>query len=305
MHSGKILLTGSSGLIGTALSRSLREQGLDYIALSHQMRSPSVENRQFWNPYSQMPLSGPRELSGTISAIHLAGANPASRRWTSSYKDKLFESRAQSTFALASMLATLRPKPTVLVCASAIGIYGNRGNEILNENSVAGWGFLPELCIAWEKAAQPALDAGIRVVHLRFGLVLTPEGGALAKMLAVFCAGFGGQLGKGTQWMSWITLPDAVRAIEFALTNSSLSGPVNVAAPNPVTNAEFTHTLSRVICRPELVRVPGPALRLAFGEMAEAVMLVSQRVLPDRLEYAGFRFEHPHLEDALRALLGR
>ncbi len=297
-------MTGSSGLIGTALIRSLRDQGLNHIALSHQKRSPSV-GQQFWNLYPQMPLSDPTEISGTVAAVNLAGVNPASRRWTPSYKDKLFKNRTQSTSALASMLAALRPKPTVLVCASAIGIYGNRGNEILNEDSVAGWGFVPELCIAWEKAAQPAVDAGIRVVHLRFGLVLTPEGGALAKMLAVFCAGFGGQLGNGTQWMSWITLPDAVRAIEFALTNPGLSGPVNVVAPNPVTNAEFIRTLSRVICRPALLRVPGSALRLALGEMAEAVMLVSQRCLPDRLDYAGFRFEYPQIEGALRALLGR
>jgi uncharacterized protein len=304
MGSGKILLTGSSGLIGTALTRSLREQDLSHIALSHRMRSGFGEDRQFWDPHSQTSLGSHVELSGITAAVHLAGANPASRRWTSSYKDKLLESRTQSTFALASMLATLRPRPSVLVCASATGIYGNRGNEILNEDSVAGWGFLPELCIAWEKAAQPAVDVGIRVVHLRFGLVLTPAGGALAKMLAAFRAGFGGQLGNGAQWMSWVALADAVRAIEFALVNTSLSGPVNVAAPNPLTNAEFTRTLSRVLCRPARMRIPRSALRFLFGEMAEAIMLVSQRVSPDRLEREGFRFEFPQLEEALRMLLG-
>jgi hypothetical protein len=191
----------------------------------------------------------------------------------------------------------------VLVCASAIGIYGSRGAEVLTEDSIPGWGFLPEVCIAWEKAAQPATDAGIRVVHLRFGVVLSPQGGALAKMLPIFRAGLGGKLGTGRQWMSWIVLPDVIRAIEFAIDTESLSGPVNVAAPNAVTNAEFTHTLARVLQRRALLRVPASALRLAFGEMVEATVLESERVTPARLQSAGFRFEYPELEAGLHAVL--
>jgi uncharacterized protein (TIGR01777 family) len=188
------------------------------------------------------------------------------------------------------------------VCASAIGIYGDRGDELLTEASLPGSGFLPRVCLAWEKATQPATDAGIRVVHLRFGVVLSPHGGALAKMLPVFRAGLGGQLGNGRQWMSWVALPDAVRAIEFALQTAGLSGAVNVVAPNPATNLEFTRSLGRVLQRPTVLRVPAFALRLAFGEMAEATILESQRVMPARLSASGFNFEYPELETGLRAL---
>jgi uncharacterized protein (TIGR01777 family) len=199
----------------------------------------------------------------------------------------------------------MEPKPAVLVCASAIGIYGSRADELLTETSSPGSGFLPEVCLAWEKATQPASDAGIRVVHLRFGVVLSPDGGALAQMLPIFRAGLGGRSSSGRQWISWVTLSDATRAIEFALEKVSLAGPVNVVAPNPVTNLEFTRSLGRVLHRPALLRVPAFALRLAFGEMAEATILQSERVSPARLNAAGFQFEYPELEAGLRAILTR
>jgi uncharacterized protein (TIGR01777 family) len=245
------------------------------------------------------------EINGTTAAVHLSGANLAGRRWSSSYKQEILESRVKPTHALATLLAGLRPKTSVLVCASAIGIYGSRGDELLSEASLPGSGFLPEVCLAWERATQPASDAGIRVVHLRFGVVLSPDGGALAKMLPVFRAGLGGRLGSGRQWTSWVALPDVTRAIEFALETGSLAGPVNVVAPNPVTNLEFTRSLGHALHRPTLLRVPAFALRLALGEMAEATILGSERVLPARLSSLGFDFEYPELEAGLRAILSR
>ena len=191
----------------------------------------------------------------------------------------------------------------MLVCASAIGIYGGRGDEVLTENSPAGTGFLPEVCLEWEKATRPAEDAGIRVVHARFGVVLSPEGGALKQMLPVFRLGLGGRLGNGRQWLSWITLEDACRAIVFALEQESLAGPINIVSPQPVTNAEFTRTLGRVLNRPTLLTAPAIALKLAFGEMAGATVLESERVLPARLQAAGFLFDSPDQESGLKAVL--
>jgi uncharacterized protein (TIGR01777 family) len=229
----------------------------------------------------------------------------AGRRWTSVYKREILESRVKPTHAIATLLAGLQPRPAVLVCASAIGIYGGRGDELLTEASSPGSGFLPEVCLEWERATQPASDAGIRVVHLRFGVVLSPDGGALAQMLPVFRAGLGGRLGTGRQWISWVTLPDVTRAIEFALETASLAGPVNVVAPNPVTNLQFTRALGRAVHRPALLRVPAFALRVALGEMARATILRSQRVLPTRLSASGFDFEYPELEAGLSAILTR
>ncbi len=256
-----------------------------------------------WDPYAAAPMSRPEEIEGITAAVHLAGANLAGGRWNSSYKQKILESRVKPTHAVATLLAGLRPMPAVLVCASAIGIYGNRGDELLTEASSPGSGFLPEVCLAWERATQPASDAGIRVVHLRFGVVLSADGGALAKMLPVFRAGLGGRLGSGQQWMSWVALSDTTRAIEFAMETASLTGPANVVAPNPVRNLEFTHSLGRVLRRPTLLRVQAFGLRLAFGEMAEATILGSERVLPARLDALGFNFEYPELEAGLRAVL--
>jgi uncharacterized protein (TIGR01777 family) len=307
MTTDQILLTGSSGLIGTSLVRTLRGKRISIISLRRRL-SPgaAVSDAGFqllWDPYAAAPMRRPQEIEGTTAAVHLSGANLADRRWSSSYKRELQESRVKSTRALATLLAGLQPKPAVLVCASAIGIYGERGEELLTETSGPGSGFLPEMCLAWERATQPASDAGIRVVHLRFGVVLSPEGGALAKMLPVFRAGLGGQLGNGRQWISWVALPDVMRVIEFALETASLAGPVNLVAPNPVTNLEFTGCLGRALHRPTLLRVPAFALRVALGEMAEATILRSERVLPARLCSSGFEFQYPALEDGLRAIL--
>ncbi len=309
MRADQILLTGSAGLIGTSLVRALRRKRISTISLHRRpLPGTGLHNAGFqglWDPYAVTPMTLPRELEGTTGAVHLSGANLAGRRWSSSYKQEILESRVKPTHAIATLLAGLRPKPAVLVCASAIGIYGDRGDEVLTESSLPGSGFLPDVCVAWERATQPASDAGIRVVHLRFGVVLSPDGGALAQMLPVFRAGLGGRLGSGRQWISWVALPDAIRAIEFALETMSLAGPVNVVAPNPVTNLEFTRSLGQALHRPTLLRVPAFALRLAFGEMAEATVLESERVLPTRLRTSGFDFEHPELDAGLRDLLTR
>jgi uncharacterized protein len=302
MSTDRILLTGSSGLIGTSVVRFLRRKRISIVTL--QRRSlPDAGDTELWDPYAANPVSRPEALEGITAAVHLSGANLAERRWTSSYKREIFASRVTPTHALATLLAGLQPKPAVLVCASAIGIYGGRGDEVLTEASLPGTGFLPKLCLAWEKATQPAAEAGIRVVQLRFGVVLSPQGGALAQMLPVFRAGLGGRLGTGRQWISWILLSDAVRAIELALQTPGLSGPVNLVAPNPVTNLEFTRALGRALHRPAVLRVPAFALRLAFGEMAPATILESERVIPARLSAAGFHFEYPELEAGLRAVL--
>lgn len=303
------MLTGSAGLIGTSLVRALRRKRISTISLHRRpLPGTGLHNAGFdglWDPYAVTPMTHPREIEGTTAAVHLSGANLAGRRWNASYKQEILESRVTPTHAIATLLAGLRPKPSVLVCASAIGIYGGRGDEVLTESSLPGIGFLPDVCAAWERATEPASDAGIRVVHLRFGVVLSPDGGALAQMLPVFRAGLGGRLGSGRQWISWVTLPDAVRAIEFALESPGLAGPVNVVAPNPVTNLEFTRSLGQALHRPTLLRVPAFAVRLAFGEMAEATVLESERVLPARLTASGFGFEYPELDAGLRDLLTR
>jgi uncharacterized protein len=298
----RVLLTGSSGLIGTSLVRSLMQNRISTITLH---RGPSAQRPEapLWDPYAETPVSRPEGLEGITAAVHLSGANLAGRRWTSAYKREIAESRVTPTRALALLLAGLRPKPEVLVSASAIGIYGNRGDEELSEASPPGSGFLPDLCVAWEEAARPAEEAGIRVVHLRFGVVLSPQGGALEQMLPVFRAGLGGRLGSGRQWISWIALPEVVRVIEFVIQSRNISGPVNVVAPNPVTNLEFTRSLAGALRRPAVLPVPAFALRLAFGEMAEATILQSERVVPARLSASGFDFEYPKLDAALRAIL--
>jgi uncharacterized protein (TIGR01777 family) len=237
------------------------------------------------------------------AVVHLAGENIAGGRWTPARKAAILESRVGSTRLLCEAVANHQTPPKTLVCASAIGYYGDRGQEIMTEESAAGTDFLADVCKQWEAATAPAVNAGIRVVNLRIGVVLSTKGGALAKMLTPFKLGLGGRIGTGSQFMSWITLDDMVRAIGFALEEESLSGPVNAVAPRPVTNAEFTRTLGRVLGRPTLFPMPGFAARLAFGEMADALLLASTRVQPARLESAGFTFKHPELEEGLRAVL--
>jgi uncharacterized protein (TIGR01777 family) len=256
-----------------------------------------------WNP--QAGQLEPGDLEGLDGLVHLAGENIAAGRWTAGQKARIRDSRVNSTRLLSETLAQLSRPPKVLVCASAIGFYGDRGTDLMSEDSPAGGGFLAEVCEAWEAASQPARDAGIRTVLLRIGVVLSPAGGALAKMLLPFRLGAGGVIGTGDQYWSWIGLDDVVGAIHHALISDTLEGAVNAVAPQPVTNREFTKTLGRVLSRPTLVPLPGFAARLALGEMAEALLLASTRVEPARLLASGYTFRHPELEGALRHCLGK
>ena len=242
-------------------------------------------------------------LEGLEAAIHLSGVNLAERRWTPAYKREIEASRVESTAVLAAMLAGLKRPPKTLLVASATGFYGNRGDELLDEGSSAGKGFLPEICAKWEAASESAQGEGIRVVQLRLGVVLGPEG-ALKKMLPIFRLGLGGRLGSGRQWMSWIGLGDAVRAMLFAIKMETLSGPVNITAPQPVTNAEFTRALGRALHRPAVMPVPALVLRMMFGEMADEALLASTRALPGKLTAAGFQFGQPTVDEALAAGVG-
>jgi uncharacterized protein (TIGR01777 family) len=293
-----IALSGASGMLGSALNRALRQQGQRVLQLVR--RAPASSDEVRWDPVTGL-LPGARELEGLAAAIHLSGANVSSRRWTAAYKREMTESRVTTTRVLAEALARLRTPPPVLIAASAVGYYGDRGDEILGDDAAAGRGYFPELCAAWEAATRPAEDAGIRVVHLRTAMVLGRDGGALAKLAPLFRLGLGGRLGSGRQWMSWVSEADAVSATLFALGNLGLTGAINVVAPNPVTNSEFTSELGRAVYRPALIPAPAFALRLAFGEMADEALLASTRAVPRRLLEAGFRFEHPTLAEAFAA----
>jgi uncharacterized protein (TIGR01777 family) len=293
-------------MIGTALQKSLAASGMASIPLVRSGVPAKADPRAvLWNPATpEAPIEDTRALEGCAYAVHLAGANLASHRWTAAYKKKIIDSRVDSSKALLTILSRLKSPPRVLVCASATGIYGDRGNEVLTESSTPGEGFLPRVCTAWEAAPEAASKLAIRVVHLRFGVVLAEEGGALTSLLPVFRAGLGGRLGDGRQWMSWVTLDDVVRAIRFALETKSLRGGFNTVSPNPVTNREFTRVLGKVLHRPAPWIVPGFALKLMFGQMAQDTLLASTRAVPEGLESAGFRFRWPELEPALRDILG-
>jgi uncharacterized protein (TIGR01777 family) len=295
-----VAVAGSSGLIGTALVAALREGGHRVVRLVRHGEPGPDEVR--WDPAAG--VLDRASLSGIDAAINLAGENLASGRWSSARKRRLVESRTGTTRLLAETLAGLDPRPRVLVNASAIGYYGDRGDQPLTEDSAQGAGFLAELCAAWEQATAPAVTAGIRVVLLRIGVVLSPEGGALAKMLPSFRLGLGARVGDGRQFLSWIGRDDLVRAILFALEQDELSGPVNGVAPSPVRNAELTRTLGQVLRRPAFFVAPAFVLRAALGEMARETLLSGARVLPQKLESAGFRFEHPELRALLRHELG-
>jgi hypothetical protein len=296
-----VAITGSSGLIGTALARALERRGHRVVRVVR--RAARSEGEVAWNPVRGEIDA--RRLENIDAVVNLAGENLA-QRWTDDVKRRIRDSRVQGTTLLARTLAGFAPastKPRVLLSGSAIGIYGNRGDELLDESSTLGADFLATVCKEWEAATLPASNAGIRVVHLRTGIVLSQHGGALAKMLLPFKLGVGGRLGSGHQWMSWIALHDIVGALTFALEAEALSGPLNLVSPNPVTNAQFTKTLATVMHRPSIFAVPRFALELAFGEMADAAALASQRVKPARLMSAGFTFERGELEPALRAAL--
>ncbi len=306
---GKVLLTGGSGLIGNALRPQLQARGLTCLQA---VRAPvdSSQAQVVWDPGQVRPFANPELLEGTEVAIHLSGENLLGKRWTPEFKQRIRTSRVDSTSRLASTLAGLKQRPRLLLSASAIGIYGERGDEVLTEDSRGGSGYLSEVCQVWEAATLPAQEAGIRVVHLRIGVVLAAEGGALKASLPVFRLGLGGRLGTGRQWMSWITLDDLVGAMVhlagFGADRagvSSIAGPVNLTAPNPVSNAEYTRELAATLHRPALLPVPGFALRAALGEVADAAVLPNCRVRPMRLLESGFRFAHPELPGALRSLL--
>ena len=297
-----IAVTGASGLLGSSLIPFLTTGGHRVTRL---VRGAPGEGEVRWDPAGGQVDAA--KLEGVDGVVHLAGENVGAR-WTRERKRRIRASRTDGTRILAETLARLRRPPRVLVSASAIGVYGDRGDEILTEMSSpldAPSDFLVAVGREWEAATEPARAAGIRVVLLRFGIILTPAGGALGRMLPAFRFGGGGPLGSGDQWMSWVAIDDAVGAVHHALVNDPLSGPVNATAPEPVTNREFAATLGRVLGRPALVPVPGAALRLAFGEMADVALLGSQRVIPRRLVEAGYRHRHPALEGALRFLLGR
>ena len=290
----RVAVTGGHGFIGAALLAALRKDGHSALTVG---RGPPSD--VLWDP-EHGQLDG-ASLAGAGAVVHLAGA-PVGERWTAAKKKAIRESRVLGTRLMASSLASLATSegPRVLVCASAVGYYGSRGDEWLDESSTPGTDFLAGVAREWEAAADPAREAGIRVVHLRLGLVLSPRGGALAKMLPAFRLGAGARLGGGKQWMSWIALDDVVRAIQFAMVTETLAGAANVTSPAPVTNAEFTSTLGHVLNRPALAAVPAFVLRGLFGEMGEATLLASQRVRPAHLTAAGFNFLHPLLENALR-----
>jgi uncharacterized protein (TIGR01777 family) len=276
-------------------------EGFDFVRLVRRRQAIS-KSSIYWNPRNALDSVHPVDLEGFDAAIHLSGATVA-RRWTKAWRKQIVASRVASTRRLCEMLAMLKTKPRVLLCASAVGIYGDRGDELLTEPSAPGSGFLAETCLDWEAATQPARDAGIRVVNLRFGIVLGRHGGALARMLPAFRLGLGGRLGSGTQWMSWISLRDAVRALFFLIGRDDLSGPFNLTAPQPVTNRDFTRALASAVHRPAVFPAPAFALRLAFGRMADDALLASQKVVPHRLQDAGFTFQDQEIRTALQALL--
>ena len=297
----RILITGASGLVGSALISALESDGHKVIKLVRGSAA-GTPGKATWDPDAgQIDLSSAGNLD---AVIHLAG-EPIAKRWTPDVKRRIRDSRVKGTRLLSETLAQLPRPPKVLVCASATGWYGDRGEEWLDETSDPGRGFLAETCRDWEAAAAAARDAGIRVVQLRIGLVLSPKGGALAKMSPAFRLGLGGRLGDGRAWWSWIALDDLVEAIQHALANGSLHGPVNAVSPNPVTNGEFTRILGRVLRRPAILPVPRFVLELMFGEMGREALLPSFRVRPARLIEAGFKFRFPELEAALRHLLGK
>ena len=296
----KIVISGASGLIGTQLVAKLSSSGHEVVRLVR--RSPKPGEIQ-WNPKSGTLDAA--ALEGTDAVIHLSGAGIGDKRWTDGYRKEILDSRTATTALLATTMASLSRKPSVFLSGSAIGIYGARNDEQLTEVSTHGTGFLAEVCEQWEAAAKPAVDAGIRTVYLRTGIVLSPKGGALKKLLPLFKLGVGGKFGNGKQWQSWISIDDEIGAIEHLLT-ANVSGAVNLTAPNPVTNAEFTKVLASVLKRPAIVPVPTFAPKILLGgELADALLFTGQRVIPAALNASGYMFKHTTLESAFRSLLSK
>jgi uncharacterized protein (TIGR01777 family) len=298
----KVLISGASGLMGAALTGSLRADGHSVCHLVRPGGKAAPGDVQ-WNPLNA--LVDVPAMEGFDAVVNLNGASIGGGRWTSKRKMILRSSRVDSTRVLVDALSHLRQPPRVLICASATGYYGNRGDEVLNETSGYGNDFLAILCRAWEGEAARAASAGMRTVIARFGIVLSAEGGALPRMLTLFKFGAGGRLGNGKQWMSWIALEDAVRVLRAAIDDARWNGAVNVVSPEPVRNAEFTRVLASVLHRPAIFPAPAIALRLALGEMADALLLASQRAQPVCLQRYGFAFRYENLEQALHAVLAK
>lgn len=297
----RIAITGASGFVGQAVAVALRAGSHDLVRLVR--RPDGRPDSATWDPATG--ALDAKNLGAIDAVIHLAGENIAAGRWKASRKNAMAESRGPATERLCRTLLTLPQRPRVLVSASATGIYGDRGDEVLDEQSAPGTGFLADVAQAWEAATAKARDAGMRVVTLRIGMVLDPAGGALSRMRLPFRLGLGGRLGHGRQWISWITRRDLVRAIEFVLQREDLSGPVLAVAPEPVTNRDFTRALGRALSRPTFVPAPAFLLRLLFGEMADALLLASQRAVPRRLPASGFAFADPQLGPALQSMLSQ
>ena len=294
----KIVISGASGLIGTQLVTTLKSSGHEVVQL---VRRTAGAGQIMWDPKSGK--LDPASLEGCDAVIHLSGAGIGDKRWSDAYRKEILDSRTATTLLLANTIASLQRKPSVFLSGSAIGIYGARGDEQLTETSAHGTGFLADVCEQWEAAAKPAIDAGVRTVFLRTGIVLSPKGGALKKLLPLFRLGVGGKFGNGKQWQSWISMDDEVASIIHLLT-ANVSGAVNLTAPQPVTNAEFTKVLARVVKRPAIVPVPTFAPKILLGgELADALLFTGQRVMPQALTASGYVFKHSTLESALHSLL--
>ena len=295
-----ILLTGSTGLIGTALTRHLQTLGHTIYPL---YRNPSTEKSHYWNPdKDQIHLDDEIKLD---AVIHLAGENIADSRWSQKKKDSILNSRVHGTRLLAETISQLEHRPELLISGSAIGFYGDTGDNIVDEDSPRGTGFLSDIATQWEDATQAAEDAGIRTIHIRTGIVLSPEGGVLQKMLFPFSMGLGGVVGNGQQYMSWISIDDVVGVIDTMLANNEMAGPYNLVTPNPVTNYSFTKSLGKVLRRPTVSPLPAFMARMMFGEMADALLLSSSRVATTRLKSAGYTFADSDLTETLSRLLNK
>ena len=296
-----VLVSGASGLIGSRLVSTLRARGHRVAALVRRPPGSGTEE-VFYDPVRGTIDS--EKLASFDAVVHLGGASIAEGRWTPARRAEIKESRVRSTHLLVDNIAHLRSRPPVLVCASAIGFYGSRGDAVLAEDAAGGIGFLADVCRDWEAAASASAASGAREVRVRIGIVLSRDGGALARMLPLFRLGLGGRIGSGRQYMSWIALDDLVEVFCFCLTNEAVAGPVNGTAPEPVTNSEFTRALARAVRRPAFLPAPALAMRLMLGQMADELLLGGARVVPRKLEQAGFRFRHPRLDAALAAVLG-
>jgi uncharacterized protein (TIGR01777 family) len=297
-----VLISGASGVVGRTLAPFLSTGGHHITKLVRHTADPK-KNEVFWNPITGK--LDPDDLRGTDTIIHLAGENIGTTRWTDIKKQRIIDSRVKGTRLIAETAAKLDPKPEVLICASAIGYYGNRGECVLNESDAPGDDYISWVCSEWEQAAAPAIEAGIRVVFARIGIALTPAGGALEKLILPFKLGFGGKIASGSQYMSWISIDDVIGALYHLMASPDIEGPVNLVAPHSVTNMEFTRVLARIFSRPAIFTVPAFVIKMMFGEMGNEIPLSSTRVTPSRLVESGYTFRHPLLEDALAHVLGK